>query len=299
MMDEKSRKMESFQYSKALALASEKHAGQIRKDGTPYIFHLIRVSRMIAEAGYGINYQIAGLFHDLLEDTDTTEEEIEIYGKDILEATKLVSKNLCEDKNKYIENILNNHIASVVKNADRIDNLWDASYSDDLEFQKRYLKNSKENYAGKFSKALDSSIRRLEVKMSIEDLTEKRKYPEYDNESMELFSDANQRLLVEREERIKLLLEEYKDCEKPDKNNENLRYYEACGIYFCAYIMKEWPYASKVWELTEIGWVPKEINLFDIFEEDLEIVTHDCVLSEFFTRKKNNEILDFVTENDI
>ena len=152
-------------FDRALALACEKHAGQTRKDGTEYIHHPVRVAKMIREAGYGINYQIAGLFHDLLEDTDITEEEILFFGADVLEAVKLVSKNYCTDPIRYIEKILENHMALVVKNADRIDNLREACYSEDPVFQKRYLKDSKEKYEGKFSVELDECIRSLEEKL--------------------------------------------------------------------------------------------------------------------------------------
>lgn len=295
-MDKENKRIESELYSKALALASEKHAGQIRKEGTPYILHPIKVSRMIADAGYDIEYQIAGLFHDLLEDTNTTEEEIEKFGRNILEATKLVSKNYCENKNKYIDNILNNHIAAVVKNADRIDNLNDACYSNDEKFQKRYLENSKEKYKGKFSEALDLAIEKLQIKMSINNLKEKgNDLSEY----MELYSDKEKRLNIEREKRINELLNDYKDCEKPDKCNPNLRYYEVCGMLFCAYITEKHPFTSKEWLLTEIGWIPQDTKLFIDFEDDVNRVTREYVLSEFFTRKNNNEILDFISADEI
>lgn len=152
-------------FDRALALACEKHAGQTRKDGTEYIHHPVRVAKMIREAGYGINYQIAGLFHDLLEDTDIAEEEILFFGADVLEAVKLVSKNYCKNPQTYIEQILENHMAKVVKNADRIDNLTEACDSEDTAFQKRYLKDSKEKYEGEFSEELDECIKRLKEKL--------------------------------------------------------------------------------------------------------------------------------------
>ena len=159
------KKDESILFSKALSFASEKHAGQMRRNKSPYIYHPFRVAKRIADAGYGIRYQIAGLFHDLLEDTDATENEIKKYGEDILEAVKLVSKNYCDDKSTYLDNILENHMATVVKNADRIDNLMDACTITDLKFQKRYLKESKELYKGRFSKELDNAIIALERKI--------------------------------------------------------------------------------------------------------------------------------------
>lgn len=67
---------ESNKFSQALAFAADKHASQQRKDGTPYILHPVRVGMYLQKEGYDVRYQIVGLFHDLLEDTDATIEEL-------------------------------------------------------------------------------------------------------------------------------------------------------------------------------------------------------------------------------
>ena len=61
---------------RALEFAKEKHKGQKRIGGDDYITHPIAVSEIVKNQGFDENYQIAALFHDLLEDTDATEEEI-------------------------------------------------------------------------------------------------------------------------------------------------------------------------------------------------------------------------------
>lgn len=147
----------SHMYSSALSLAARYHSGQCRKDGTPYILHPIRVSQIIRAQGYDLDYQIVALLHDTLEDTNMSEREIWEFGFDILESIKLLSKNYCENKNKYIENILNNDMAKVVKAADRIDNLMDLKNSNDNEFIERFLKNTEEKFVGKFSDELDKA----------------------------------------------------------------------------------------------------------------------------------------------
>ena len=53
-------------YNKALEYTRTKHEGQYRKGGEPYITHPQAVAEILREKGYGEDYLIAGLFHDLL-----------------------------------------------------------------------------------------------------------------------------------------------------------------------------------------------------------------------------------------
>lgn len=145
--------------NKALAFAAKKHEGQTRKDGTRYIYHPIAVAEYLKNHGFGINYQIAGLFHDLLEDTDATEDEIlALSNEDVLVAVKLLTKG--EDMASYIEEILENPIAKEVKNADRIHNLTDA-LNGKVTFARGYEKNTRQWYLGRFSKELDEKYEDL------------------------------------------------------------------------------------------------------------------------------------------
>lgn len=147
---------------KVIRYAETKHAGQKRKNGDDYITHPKRVAEMLKNSGYDIDTVIAGLFHDLLEDTDATENEIlELAGPSVLEAVRLVTKTKRKSSKDYIADILKNPIAKAVKNADRIDNLTDARSSTDDSFMQRYLQNTKEYYVGKFSKELDEAYERL------------------------------------------------------------------------------------------------------------------------------------------
>ena len=61
---------------KAYEVAKEKHDGQFRKSGDPYIQHPIEVAYILATLHAGPSTIVAGLLHDVLEDTDTTKEEL-------------------------------------------------------------------------------------------------------------------------------------------------------------------------------------------------------------------------------
>ena len=78
---------------KALEFATEKHKGQYRVSGEPYITHPINVALLLMELGMDVDTVIAGLLHDVLEDTSATTEELEKkFGKDIAFLVEGVTK---------------------------------------------------------------------------------------------------------------------------------------------------------------------------------------------------------------
>ena len=84
----------------AYNLASEAHSSQRRKTGEPYIIHPIAVARIIAEElELGANPVIAALLHDVVEDTDTTIDDIRNrFGDDVAFLVGVVTK---QKKDKY------------------------------------------------------------------------------------------------------------------------------------------------------------------------------------------------------
>ncbi len=71
----------------------EKHQGQFRKSGEPYYHHLIEVAYILASLHVGPSTIIAGLLHDVVEDTDVTIEEIEKgWGKEVAKLVDALTK---------------------------------------------------------------------------------------------------------------------------------------------------------------------------------------------------------------
>ena len=70
----------------ALAQARSSHAGQIRNGsgGMPYVEHPIRVAGLLDEHGYRDEVLAAALLHDVVEDSETTLDELrEQFGAEV------------------------------------------------------------------------------------------------------------------------------------------------------------------------------------------------------------------------
>ena len=61
---------------KAYEIARKLHDGQFRKSGEPYIIHPVAVAKILAQFGMDNETVIAGLLHDVVEDTRYTREQL-------------------------------------------------------------------------------------------------------------------------------------------------------------------------------------------------------------------------------
>ena len=107
---------------RAKAIATSAHEGQVDKAGKPYIEHPMRVMNM----GKTVEEKIAGVLHDVVEDSDWTFEMLEKEGipKDVLDALRCVTKlSEDEDYDHFIERVKTNPLAVKVKINDLKDNM--------------------------------------------------------------------------------------------------------------------------------------------------------------------------------
>ncbi len=151
---------EQERYAKALAFATEKHSGQFRIGGLPYITHPVAVAELLRNQGYNTDYQIAGLFHDLLEDTDATVSEIEaLGGSDVADAVQRLTKTKGYVMAEYIAGIRENPMATAVKAADRLHNLR-CAVTAGQDFRRRYILESIDWYLD-FSPEIPKAVKAL------------------------------------------------------------------------------------------------------------------------------------------
>lgn len=150
--------------SNALRFAAKKHKGQLRIGGAEYITHPVAVAEIVRQNGYGIDVQIAALFHDLLEDTDATESEILSYGNaEVLKAVKLLTKQKGYNMAEYVAGIRQNETAFVVKGADRLHNLRCAVVAD-TNFKRKYILETVDWYLD-FSPEIPKAVKALAESM--------------------------------------------------------------------------------------------------------------------------------------
>lgn len=139
----------------ALLKAEQLHKKQVRDNGDPYVLHPLRVANILADE---LNIKdkntiILALLHDVLEDTEITEEEIkELFGVKILEYLQLLTKtdDYKEDidrQKKYFWHLKRApKKVQVVKLADRLDNMRDLENCPDEKKKIRYVLDTGYNY---------------------------------------------------------------------------------------------------------------------------------------------------------
>ena len=185
---------------KAYDLANGLHEGQFRKSGEAYIIHPLSVACILATLKTGPSTIIAGLLHDVVEDTDETIEHItKEFGKDVADivdgVTKLAQLQFASLEQKQVENHQHMLLAMakdirviVVKLADRLHNIRTLGHLPS-EKQERIARETLEIYA-----PLAHKLGMFKIKAELEDTALKYVDPiQYNKISLQVKNDQSKR----------------------------------------------------------------------------------------------------------
>ena len=186
---------------KAYHLANSKHVNQCRMSGEPYIIHPMNVAYILANLGMDDETLCAALLHDVVEDTDLTNEDlVKEFGESIAQmvagVTKLGSIRFTSVEEKQVENYRKMFLAMgkdirviLIKLADRLHNMRTLKYLT----RERQVANAKETmdlYA-----PLANRLGIYSLKWELEDLSFKYLYPDkYHEIVVELDKKRDERL---------------------------------------------------------------------------------------------------------
>ncbi|MDR3068023.1 MAG: HD domain-containing protein [Cellulomonas sp.] len=108
----------------ARQIATRAHAGQRDKAGHPYLGHPARVADRVAASGGDERAVAAAWLHDVLEDTDTTADDLLDQGvlADVVAAVVALTHTADEPPERYFARINADPLALQVKHADLADN---------------------------------------------------------------------------------------------------------------------------------------------------------------------------------
>ncbi len=181
---------------KAYTIAKNAHEGQVRKSGEPYIIHPLCVAIILADLELDKETIVAGILHDVVEDTVMTNEEIrKEFGSEVEllvdGVTKLGQLSYSHDKvDEQAENLRKMFLAMakdirviLIKLADRLHNMRTLQYMRP-EKQKEKARETMDIYA-----PLAQRLGISKVKIELDDLSLKYLQPDVYYSLVEQISD--------------------------------------------------------------------------------------------------------------
>jgi len=143
---------------KAYVYSAKVHQGQIRLSGEPYLSHPLEAAYILAQLKMDVVCIVAGLLHDVLEDTGATLEEIrDLFGKEtaviVDGVTKISKMQFASNKQRQAESVRKMILAMssdirviLVKLADRLHNMRTLGFQTN-EKQRRIARETLDIYA--------------------------------------------------------------------------------------------------------------------------------------------------------
>lgn len=196
---------------KAYELAKKAHGNQCRKSGEPYIVHPLWVTIILANLEMDKETIVAGMLHDVVEDTEVTDGEIEKeFGKEVAllvdGVTKLGQLSYSSDKLEVqAENLRKMFLAMakdirviIIKLADRLHNMRTLQFMTPAK-QKEKAKETMDIYA-----PIAQRLGISKIKTELDDLALKYSQPEV---FFDLVAQINARK-TEREEFVDQIVAE-------------------------------------------------------------------------------------------
>ncbi|OGI93793.1 hypothetical protein A3A03_00900 [Candidatus Nomurabacteria bacterium RIFCSPLOWO2_01_FULL_40_18] len=197
---------------KAYKFAERAHEGQKRMSGEPYIIHPFEIAKTLVALGMDSQTIAAGILHDVLEDTNITEKELEEeFGSEILflvNGVTNLNKLKYHGHTRYVESLRKFFFAItsdlrvvIIKFADRLHNLKTLQYLRE-DKRKRIAVESIEVYA-----ALANRLGMGKLKGELEDAAFPFAYPK-EYAQIEKVLKENQNTYKKNLAKIKTRLEE-------------------------------------------------------------------------------------------
>jgi GTP pyrophosphokinase len=144
---------------RAYIFSARVHDGQVRLSGEPYLSHPLEVAYILADMKLDVESVAAGLLHDVIEDTHSTEEEIkESFGPGVCHIVNGVTKlskltfhtaqaREAESIRKMILAMADDIRVILIKLADRIHNMRTLQYHQKREKQIKIAQDTFDIYA--------------------------------------------------------------------------------------------------------------------------------------------------------